>query len=135
MKHFTVEEALELLPDVISHVERMVGARAQLLEREAAMPVVAEGIHTNGSGPTDYVEELKDRKLAKLHETLIDELNALEKMGIQVKDVNTGLVDFPAIHPVTGDTVFLCWQLGEATIAFWHERDTGFPGRKPLPFT
>ena len=62
---------------------------------------------------------------------LVDQLHEL---GVQVKDLDRGLIDFPARHPQTGDTVLLCWELGEPEVAYWHELETGFAGRKPLPF-
>ena len=58
----------------------------------------------------------------------------LEAAGVQVKDLDRGLVDFPARHPESGDLVLLCWHLGEDRVAFWHGLDEGFVGRKPLPF-
>ena len=65
------------------------------------------------------------RRLAKL----VDEINAA---GAEVKDVDTGLIDFPAL--LNGETVLLCWQLGEDEIRFWHRAGDGFAGRRPLPF-
>ena len=59
---------------------------------------------------------------------LVDEIIA---HGAQVKDLDSGLVDFPALHH--GETVLLCWQLGEDEIAWWHRVDDGFAGRRPLP--
>ena len=64
------------------------------------------------------------RRLARL----VDEIT---EHGAQVKDLNSGLVDFPALHH--GETVLLCWQLGEDEIAWWHREDDGFAGRRPLP--
>jgi hypothetical protein len=52
---------------------------------------------------------------------------------VQVKDLDEGLIDFPAKHP-GGDTVLLCWRLGETDVAYWHGLEEGFAGRKPLPF-
>jgi hypothetical protein len=56
----------------------------------------------------------------------------LERLGVLVKDLDTGLVDFPALNE--GEEVLLCWQLGEDEVAHWHGVDEGFAGRKPLPF-
>jgi hypothetical protein len=55
----------------------------------------------------------------------------LEHLGVQVKDLDSGLVDFPALHK--GEEVLLCWQVGEDEVAYWHGVDEGFAGRKPLP--
>jgi hypothetical protein len=58
----------------------------------------------------------------------------IDELGLHLKDLDTGLVDFPAEHPETGETVLLCWQLGESEVAHWHGLEEGFAGRKALPF-
>ncbi len=58
-------------------------------------------------------------------------LDDVEQMGAQVKDVSTGLVDFPA--RMQGRSVLLCWRLGEDEVGFWHDLESGFSGRQPLP--
>ncbi len=58
-------------------------------------------------------------------------MRELSEAGIQVKDLEAGLVDFP--HLRQGEEVFLCWKLGEETIGYWHELESGFAGRKLLP--
>jgi hypothetical protein len=55
-------------------------------------------------------------------------------VGVQVKDLDRGLIDFPARHPARDETVLLCWQLGEEAVEYWHGLEEGFAGRKPLPF-
>jgi hypothetical protein len=65
-------------------------------------------------------------------ETIAECVAALEAAGVQVKDMDEGLVDFPARHG--GRDVLLCWKVGEAEVAHWHGLDEGFAGRKPLPF-
>ncbi len=61
-------------------------------------------------------------------------IRELTALGVQVKDLDEGLINFPARHPSTGETVLLCWRLGEPDVAFWHGTEEGFAGRKPLPF-
>jgi hypothetical protein len=58
----------------------------------------------------------------------------LEELGVQVKDLDRGLIDFPAQHPRRDETVLLCWHLGEDDVQYWHGLEEGFAGRKPLPF-
>jgi len=65
-----------------------------------------------------------------LTEAIQDGLQQLADWGIELKDLSTGLVDFPALRD--GRAVYLCWRLGELQVAFWHELDTGFAGRQPL---
>jgi hypothetical protein len=64
-------------------------------------------------------------------ERLVDRRHGL---GVQVKDLDEGLVDFPAVHPESGDAVLLCWRPDEPAVAWWHGLEDGLAGRKPLPF-
>ena len=59
-----------------------------------------------------------------------DSLAEIDAIGVQVKDIETGLLDFPCL--IDGETVLLCWKLGESRIEFWHTLDAGFRGRQPL---
>lgn len=131
MRHFTPEEANAELEHVRPLVERLVAGRQEhvaALERQEEL----EGkIRGNGGGipPAELAEATAEvdaigRRLARL----VDEIN---EHGAQVKDLDTGLIDFPALRG--GETVLLCWQLGEDEIAFWHTVEAGFAGRRPLP--
>jgi hypothetical protein len=89
-------------------------------------------IRGNGGGipPATLAEATEEvdaaaRRLAKL----VDEIN---EHGATVKDIDSGLIDFPALRH--GETVLLCWRLGEDEIRFWHGTADGFAGRRPLPF-
>jgi hypothetical protein len=131
VRHFTPEEANDALADVRPLVESMVAHRrshAAALERQEEL----EGhIRGNGGGipPAELADtaaevEREARELARV----VDELTTL---GVEVKDPDEGLVDFPALR--RGETVLLCWKLGEDEIAYWHTLDGGFAGRRPLP--
>jgi len=131
MRHFTPEEANAALAEVRPLVERMVEARrahVAALERQEEL----EGhIRGNGGGipPATLAEaaaevDAEGRKLTRI----VDELGEL---GVQVKDPDEGLVDFPALR--RGETVLLCWKLGEDEIRYWHGLEDGFAGRRPLP--
>jgi hypothetical protein len=65
---------------------------------------------------------------------VIDQMSAavarIDEIGISLRDIERGLIDFPAL--VTGRQVWLCWQIGEADIRYWHELDAGFGGRRPI---
>ena len=131
MRHFTPEEANAELEHVRPLVEQLVTTR---LEHSAALERQEElegKIRGNGGGipPAQLADataevEAHARRLAKL----VDEIN---EHGAEVKDIETGLIDFPALR--NGETVLLCWQLGEDEIGFWHRADDGFAGRRPLP--
>ena len=131
MRHFTPDEANAALEEVRPLVEQMVeqrGAHAAALERQEEL----EGhIRGNGGGipPATLAEAAAevDREARSLSR-LVDEL---VELGVQVKDVDEGLVDFPALR--RGETVLLCWKLGEEEIRYWHSLEDGFAGRRPLP--
>ncbi|HZT85583.1 MAG TPA: DUF2203 domain-containing protein [Gaiellaceae bacterium] len=132
MRHFTPEEANAELEHVRPLVEELVATRrehAAALERQEELEHKIRG---NGGGipPAELASATAEvdgvaRRLARL----VDEIGS---HGAQVKDLDTGLVDFPALHH--GETVLLCWQLGEDEIAWWHREEDGFAGRRPLPF-
>jgi hypothetical protein len=132
MRHFNPEEANAELEHVRPLVEELVARRrehAAALERQEELE---QKIRGNGGGipPAELAAATAEvdgiaRRLAHL----VDEITS---HGAQVKDLDTGLIDFPALH--AGETVLLCWQLGEDEIAWWHRVDDGFAGRQPLPF-
>jgi len=131
MRHFTPEEANAALGRVRPLVERMVAhrrAHAAALERQEPL----EGhIRGNGGGipPATLAEAGAEvEREARALTRLVDEI-AVE--GAQVKDVDEGLIDFPALRH--GETVLLCWKLGEDEIRYWHRIEDGFAGRRPLP--
>lgn len=130
-RHFTPEEANALLPEVRVLAERMVAHRRALAIATVRHARIANKIAGNGGGVNAHeVDELKSALDAEARAVAgcVEELNAL---GVQVKDLDEGLVDFPAWR---GDEeVLLCWRLGEDEVAFWHGVDEGFAGRKSLP--
>ena len=134
MRLFTQEEANAFLPEVRSLVERMVEDRRALVAIGGELEEVQAMIGGNGGsldpGRVGELQEAVAHSAAGLA-SLVDEIHGL---GVQVKDVDRGLVDFPARHPETGETVLLCWELGEPEVAHWHDLEEGFAGRKPLPF-
>lgn len=129
---FTVEQAQELLDSKVREmVEQLVAERLRSRELERSWNAIVIAIGSNGGNfRRSEVIELRDR-LQKLHESLRETLGELADMGIQVKDVDRGLIDFPAL--IDGQDALLCWQLGEPRIAHWHTPEDGFAGRRPLP--
>ncbi|HLY93846.1 MAG TPA: DUF2203 domain-containing protein [Gaiellaceae bacterium] len=131
MRYFTPEEANAALEDVRPLVEKMVAHRRAHVEALARQEELEERIKGNGGGipPStlaDAAEEVEReaRALAKA----IDEI---DEHGAQVKDLDEGLIDFPALRD--SETVLLCWKLGEDEIGYWHRVEDGFAGRRPLP--
>lgn len=129
-RSFTPEQANELLPAIRPLAARLVEHRRSLADLRAERVQLSLRIAGNGGG-------LDPRELAKLDERIARELqgvarcvNEIHGLGAVVKDLDTGLVDFPARRG--GAEIFLCWQLGEEEVGFWHGLDEGFAGRKPL---
>jgi len=125
-----VKEANGLLTTVRPIVERMVEQRRELvtqLERQHELTGITKA---NGGGFNPRLPaEIETALEAAVTEvsTCVEELTGL---GVQVKDLDSGLVDFPALRD--GEEVLLCWQLGEDEIGWWHTLDGGFAGRQPL---
>jgi hypothetical protein len=131
VRHFTPEEANEALVEVRPLVEAMVDRRRAHGEALARQEELEGHIRGNGGGipPAELAEtaEEVEREARELAEA-IDEIVA---RGAEVKDIDEGLIDFPALR--RGETVLLCWKLGEEDIRYWHTAEGGFAGRRPLP--
>ncbi len=120
---FTTEEAEGLLTTLRPLVEEMVRCRARLLELQPALEPVLQKMLGNG-GSKDTGE------LLVVFERLRSAIRSIEALGVFVKDMQSGLIDFPSQR---GDkVVFLCWKHGEAHVAHWHDLETGFSGRQSL---
>jgi hypothetical protein len=127
---FTLEEANALLVEVAPLVERMVERKRAFDQAEAEREELLGQIAGNGGDltPSDVAEAAT--RVAEEAAALSALVEEIQEHGVQVKDLDLGLVDFPAIRD--GDVVLLCWRLGEEEIAFWHGTDEGYAGRKPL---
>jgi hypothetical protein len=121
-RHYTVEEASELLPRVVELIAQMRTARDQLGDREAR-EALSEAGPTNGGGAPG-------RTVSEAFVQLRDAVAELEALEVVLRDLDRGLLDFPSLRD--GREVYLCWQDGEDAIGFWHEPETGFAGRRPL---
>ena len=133
MKLFTPAEANAALAVVRPKAERLARLRvaARAVERELAE--VRAHASGNGHGDTARRASALESTRAETTRAIADVVTELAEMGVQVKDADVGLLDFPARHP-DGSIVLLCWRLGEDEVAAWHTLDGGFAGRKPLPF-
>jgi hypothetical protein len=127
---FTPEEANAALPELRRLVACMVEAKQALDRAEERRDAAVRQISGNGGGiPSQELAGLHadvERSMAALVEA-VDEVNAL---GVLVKDLDSGLVDFPALRD--GEPVLLCWMLGEDEVGWWHRSEDGFAGRQPL---
>jgi hypothetical protein len=121
-KHYTLDEARALLPDVRKWLEQIDHLRDRIEKLEKRINVLlAEGNDVGGNSVNEWVRHLADLKVV---------LCEFESRDILVKDLERGLIDFPAVRE--GREIFLCWERGEEDIEHWHELDSGFAGREPL---
>ena len=128
VRTFTPSEANSALDEVRPVAERMVEVRARLRELEDEQREVVKLIAGNGHG--HGVGEARTPEFAALASELQDVVNRLIALGLQVKDVDVGLVDFPAVR--RGEEVLLCWRVGEPAVEWWHGYEDGFAGRRRI---
>jgi hypothetical protein len=121
-RHFTVEEANAVIERVGPMLEALRDAKTELLDDEAR-EALGEAAPGNGGGdPGRQVGEA----FLEVRRILVE----LTEAGIVVRDVDRGLIDFPSLRD--GREVYLCWQLGEERVGWWHDLESGFGGRQPL---
>ena len=121
-KHYTRAEVRALLPLVRLWLKRIVQLCSELQKAEARVAkLMGSGLDVGGPSVNSWLRTQADLKQVTLE---------FQRREIQVKDLQRGLLDFPAI--VDGKEVFLCWEEGEDDVEFWHELDTGYAGRKKL---
>lgn len=130
MRHFSPEEANAELEHVRPLVEEMVERRRAHIAALEQQEALEGRIRGNGGGipPATLADaaaavEREARSLARA-------VDAIANHGAEVKDLDEGLIDFPALHH--GETVLLCWKLGEDEIRYWHRIEDGFAGRRPV---
>jgi hypothetical protein len=125
MKLFTVEEANALLPSVREILRKIQLSRKRLSRFRTRAKLAAEGAEQGGGGMEQGV------LYAALLTNFTEEMVEIESLGVQLKDLERGLIDFPSLRD--GRVVLLCWQLGEGDeLEWWHDMESGFSGRTPL---
>jgi len=125
---FTPDEANSALRHVRPLAERMVAVRERLAELEDEQREVVRIVAGNGSG--DGIGDARTPEFAQLARELQEIVDELGSMGVQVKDVETGLLDFPGERE--GEPVLLCWRVGEHAVEWWHGLEDGFAGRRRI---
>jgi hypothetical protein len=128
---FTLAEAQLLLPVLESLLRNAIAAKKIIEEFEAEQQALAHRVFLNGGTFLDVVP-LARRKAerVKAEQKAKDALAEIHAIGVMVKDLDIGLLDFPC--EVDGATILLCWKLGEKSITHWHGTEEGFAGRKPV---
>jgi hypothetical protein len=129
-KSFTVELANAQLPLVRAILADIVELSGNMVDRRRRLNLLRSDRRSDSNDV--YSEELAqvDRDLEADRERLYEFAAELRELGVELKDAVGGLVDFPTT--IDGRPAYLCWKLGEAEVAYWHECDAGFAGRKPL---
>ena len=130
-RYFTPEEANALLDDVRPVGERLVAHRRAMAVMAARRARYVQRIAGNGGDFDPQEQRTLEEEFEREGAAVAACVAQLEELGVVVKDLDRGLVDFPALRD--GEEVLLCWEVGEDEIAFWHGVDEGFAGRKPLP--
>lgn len=130
-KTFTLSEAQTLLPVLESLLKRAQAAGRRAAELGFEMQQLSQRIFLSGGMHVNVTQAARRRaEREKALKEATDTVAEIEQIGVQVKDLEQGLLDFPCV--VEGRTVLLCWKLGEKEIGFWHTPEEGFAGRKPL---
>jgi hypothetical protein len=129
-RYFTVDEANEALEELRPLAEQMVERRRELVEAQARRASLGAQVGTNGGDltPSDFAEA--DEQLELAASELAQCIELIQGAGVLIKDLDRGLLDFPALRD--GEEILLCWHVGEDEIRFWHGVEEGFAGRKPL---
>jgi len=122
-QHYTREEARVLLPQLQQWLGKLQDARERVERFDRRLgSLLAAGADVGGPSVNGWVQGMTEFR--RWYEEF-------ERREIQIKDLERGLIDFPAI--IQGREVFLCWESGEEDVEFWHELDTGYAGRERLP--
>lgn len=126
--YFTLEDATRALPDVEQAIRRLTRIRDEAVTLRRALEGQWAALEDEGEGLADIGDgQQRLDGLAKEFDGLAEDL---ERRGVILRDLDLGLVDFPAL--VGQAEVYLCWKVGEASIGFWHGLSEGYAGRKPL---
>jgi len=128
---FTFDEAQSLLPVLESLLRTAMAGKKTMDEVDAEMQALRHRIFLNGGTHVNVVSAARRKaEHMKAEQRAKDAFAEIDSIGVQVKDLAIGLLDFPC--EVEGEIVLLCWKLGEPGISHWHSLDGGFAGRKPI---
>ena len=120
---FSLSEATALIPHLVTHLTKAKEGKAVLLHTRDEIKKASANAPYDGGSP-------EGPRYIKALEEIYESLNGIHEMGVIVKDLETGLCDFPCL--LEGRVVYLCWKLGEDTIGWWHEIEDGYNGRQSL---
>jgi hypothetical protein len=128
---FTLDESQTLLPILESLLKQAIQSKKLIEDVESELQSVAQRVFLNGGMLLNVVHLARRRaERERAIQRIKDAVGEIDATGVQVKDLDIGLLDFPC--KVEGEIVLLCWKLGESKITHWHGTHEGFAGRKPI---
>ena len=131
MKTFNLDEAQSLLPLLESLLKRAIEGKRGAQEVEERLTELGRRIYLSGGMRVDVGAIAKQRGEMEAHlQRVRESVSEIDSIGVQVKDLDTGLLDFPC--KMDDQVVLLCWRMGESAIEHWHTIEDGFKGRKPV---
>jgi hypothetical protein len=131
MRTFTLDEAQSLLPVLEALLKRAIDGKQAAEEVEVGLSALAHRIYLSGGLHVDVTKVAGQRAQVESHMQRVREtLAEIDSIGVQVKDLESGLLDFPC--RLDDDVVLLCWRIGETSIEHWHTVEAGFNGRQPV---
>ena len=131
MKTFTIDEAQSLLPVLEALLKRAIEGKQAAEKVESELSELARKIYLSGGMKVDAASVVTQHAEIESHLKRVRETIAeIDAIGVQVKDLDTGLLDFPC--RLDDQVVLLCWRMGEPAIEHWHAMDGGFKGRQPV---
>ena len=131
MKTFTLDEAQSLLPVLEALLKRAIDGKRAAEEVETDLSELSRRIFLSGGMRVNLPEVARQRAEMESHLQRVQEtISEIDAIGVQVKDLDTGLLDFP--FRLDEDIVLLCWRMGESAIEHWHTVESGFQGRQPV---
>jgi hypothetical protein len=130
-RSFTLEEAQSLLAVLESLLRTAIDGKKLIETVDAELQDLAHRVFLSGGLLVNIIQVARRKaEREKTIQRVKDTLAEIDSTGVQVKDLDIGLLDFPC--QVEGRTVLLCWKLGETGITHWHDTSEGFAGRKPI---
>ena len=131
MRTFTLDEAQSLLPVLEALLKRAIENKQAADEVESRLSALAQRIYVSGGMCVNVGEVARMRAEVESNtERVRETLTEIDAIGVQVKDLDSGLLDFPC--RLDDEVVLLCWRMGESSIEHWHTMDAGFKGRQPV---
>ncbi len=131
MKTFTLDEAQSLLPVLESLLKRAIEGRRSAQSVESGLNGLAQRIFLSGGMRIDSGNVARQRtEMEELLKQVRESIAEIDAIGVQVKDLESGLLDFPC--RIDDQVVLLCWRMGEPAIEYWHTAEAGFQGRQPV---